>query len=243
MSIYSGTHELDNLYNGGTEIENVYKGGTEIWNNSIGTFIKLGSGTSFNVKNLLPDDYSTLSTSNFYLYGISGRLSGAGTTDIHTVSDASGTASLVKSYNSSTGVLSCYESLEGSYRSASGNRELSGTGSVAVAVFVPNKKYTSYKKVTKLISLGTGQTFNVASIFPNYATLTTDDFYISTLNNLGDGEHGGTSTTSGFNLSLSLDMSYNSSTGQLVLRGRNLTRSHGYAYSNVTAYLIRNKDY
>ena len=79
----------------------------------------LGTGTSFNIKTLFPNQYSSLSTSNFIVevntlstsgsstggaYGVMYSSSGGGS-EIFASTSSSNTVTVSKSYNTSTGVL------------------------------------------------------------------------------------------------------------------------------------------
>lgn len=210
----------------------------EIWSNSIGRLIDLGVGTSFNVKNTLPNDYQSLNANNFYIYQANGSIGGGGSTDEYTHNQASSSGTLVKSYNASTGVLTCYNSMYEDHRDGSGSHSSTGTGSCGVKVFVPNPKLKIGNKVMKLISLGSGQSFDVKEFVSGWAKLTANDFYAVSYSQIGVSQHGGTSSYVYTQTTLQLDKSYNNTTGILTLRIKNTWNS---TYANANVYLIRNK--
>ena len=112
----------------------------------------LGTGTSFNVKAKLPTLYSSLTESNFVLTSIpslsasgskGGMVSKSGGGIYSVSSSASAVYSLTKSYNSSTGVLTCYVTKAFVFSGSSGESTTYGgdvssneTASVGVAVVI-----------------------------------------------------------------------------------------------------------
>lgn len=164
MPVYKGNTEIDKVYLGSTEIAQIYKGTQEIWSNV--KVVSLGSGTSFNIKNLYPTLYDKLTADNFFFRtadtasGTNGIRMNANATSREYAGFAVGIA---KSYDSSTGVLSFYN-----YVSPGNSRNVS-------AVMVP--------KLTKLIRLGNGRSFNV-STYEGYQNFTADNFLIQSADRL-----------------------------------------------------------
>lgn len=238
-TVFLGSMETK-IYQGSSEIASVYLGNTEVYTNGVGTLIDLGKGQSFNIKNILPDIYSTFTADNFYVYYIEGRNGGGGSTSEHMVNTGSSSSTLYKSYNATTGILTCYNQMQANWRASDQTKYGNKNTDVKVKLFVPNMKIGSYQKVVKAINLGQGQTFNVSSVYSGYKSLTADDFYISTYDQISYGEHTGTSGSVSVYLDLELVKEYNNQTGVLncYCHSKEFNKERS---SNVYCWILRGK--
>lgn len=216
MSVFQGTNEIDNVLQGTNEIQAIYQGSQEIWTNA--KAIDLGTAQTFNIRTLLPNvDYTQLTTNNFVIV-TSSTLSHGSTPVYYEGQRTYVNESCTKSYNSSTGVLTCR--LNWNYL-ASGNVDTTDYASCHVYYV---------KDISKLISLGAGTSFNIRTLYPNlYQSLTVDNFAMITINNASDSAR---SSGSRVSASVTFTKSYNSSTGVF-------TFSCDASYTPTNCYIVK----
>lgn len=103
--------------------------------------ILLGTATSFNVKNVLPNSYSTLTADNFFIQTIQNQMSGAHTEQQVYADRSNGNygVEIQKSYNSSTGVLTCQIHGANWYQDSNGNGANNWNKYCACKVYVIEK--------------------------------------------------------------------------------------------------------
>lgn len=103
--------------------------------------ILLGTATSFNVKNVLPNSYSTLTVDNFFIQTIQNQMSGAHTEQQVYADRNNGNygVEIQKSYNSSTGVLTCQIHGANWYQDSNGNGANNWNKYCACKVYVIEK--------------------------------------------------------------------------------------------------------
>lgn len=241
--IIKDNKELANKVINGKEVQNIkYIDGSgdehEIWTNSLGSLVDLGIGQSFNVSNL--PNYQSLTADNFFVYYIEGTNGGGGSTSQAMANDGTSKSNLYKSYNQSTGVLTCYNEMKADWRASDQTKYSNKNTNVRVKVFIPNTKVEGNSKVIKYIDLGVGQSFDVSEVFSGYRKLTTNDFYISTYEQISYHEHTGTSGSVSVYLTLGLVKSYDANTGILTYYC-NSSYPNKPATSNVHAFLLKNK--
>ena len=196
MSIYMKTTKAKNLYNKTTAIKNVYMKTTKVWSNKT-DFIDLGNAKTFDVKSVY-SDWSSLTLDNFYALTYT-NVSGSDSIN------ATGYrqylrlyAGITKSY--SNGVLTWQTGASGTY------------GNVHVYLIADT---------SKLQYVGNGKTFNVASLFSDYANLTVNDFVALSGDDTGYGQIASGNSTSGkysASNSLTFTKTYNASTGALTFK-------------------------
>ena len=141
---------------GSTEIEKIMYGSSLVWESL--KFVDLGTAQTFDIKNY-SENWRNLTADNFFIVGNSNStyISGnEGGDEIVYVYD-----SYSKSYNASTGILSCYIYVinDGSYQYASVHCAL-------------------VEKKEKLIYLGEGKSFNVTG-YTGYSNFTYKNFLMS----------------------------------------------------------------
>lgn len=156
-------------------------------------------------------------------------------------SDATSSSSLVKSYNATTGVLTCYNQMNADWRASDQTRYSNKNTNCGVKVFVPKSKIADSKKVIKMISLGNGQSFDISQVYSGYKNLTANDFFITSYDYINDSEHGGTSTSSSAYLNLSIQKSYDANTGMLSISCHSDISGSRVHNTNVNCHLLRNK--
>lgn len=197
--IYLDGHELVNLHIGTNEIQRVMLGDKVVWENAI--VIDLGEGKSFDVSSIY-SRYGDLTNDNFFILSASSCSASQGIRMYPTDSRqyVGFSAYLIKSYNSSTGILSCYNAI----RNNGGS--VLNSGNVRV-VLVANP--------SKLIYLGSGTSFNVSS-YAGYQNFTVNNFLIKSTGNAAAGgmfyPQGAVYDDSGKGTS-TISKSYNSSNG------------------------------
>ena len=238
--IYKGNTELENLFKGDVEVENVWLGTKEVWTNSLGSLVDLGVGTSFNVRNVLPNDYQNLTADNFFIYSLTGTNGGSGSTSSAMVNVGSSESTLVKSYNASIGILTCCNKMEANWRDSDQTQYSNKNTSCGVKVFVPKKRIANSQKVNKMIYLGEGQSFDVSQVYSDYRKLTADNFYIKSYKRISYSEGTGAGGSVSVWLSLSLAKSYNTNTGALTISCHSDIFGK-VANSNVQCWLLRTK--
>jgi hypothetical protein len=165
MPIYLGASEIESGFDGSTELQNIYIGAQEIWSNS--KVINLGTGTSFDVSSIY-SKYDELTANNFFIMAANTASGTSGTGTISVGSGSAGSwgfqAQLVKSYNSSTGILTAYNAIKEGH-----DNSVRGTGSVTAVLVV---------KTENLINLGSvNGTISVTS-YGEYRNFTNDNFLI-----------------------------------------------------------------
>ena len=198
--IYDGSKEMSMIYDGDKELIAVYDGEKEVWSNV--KIIDLGVAKEWDIKALYPYLYKKLTVNNFLIlktntaaanFGI--RVDPGDDTDYWHIN-----GQLYKSYDVETGKLNCYTRIYGN---------AGGTNSVRVIM---------YTKLDKLISLGTGQEFNVSN-YSGYQNFTEDNFLISSA---GGTDYynsfrpwGGATYSGSGSASVGIYKEYNKSTGKL----------------------------
>ena len=168
MPIYVSSNKIGELYFGGNQIGEAYYGNTLVYQNYKVLYLSSSTATSWNIKSLYPALYSKLSADNFF-FTTANSISVNDT--INVPSDGLNyqtiTHGKVKTYDTSSGTLNMYHWL--------GENNPNGTvyGKVRGVLVT---------KTSKLISLGTGTTFNVKAKSDKYASFTADNFLIKTWN-------------------------------------------------------------
>lgn len=104
-----------------------------------------------------------------------------------------------------------------------------GNNVIGEIYFGNNLVYSS----NKVIDLGTNTTFNVSSVYPGYANLTADNFFLSVTGTVSMNESADKAfAADGF------DKSYNASTGVLTMRTWVKSQNNVKTYGSVHAYLV-----
>lgn len=217
--IYKNHKELQNLHIGDNEIQRVLLGERLIWENY--KLINIGTGKFFNIKELYPNDYQEFTNDNFFIYGVSGRGYVSGSIR----GDESGpvmgmNSQVIKSYNATTGILSCYLLVNGESTS-------SNSVNVSVAI-IPNVQKALEKG--NLIYLGKGWGANIKSHFPNdYQNMSVANFMIGGSDRAGTGNryYGGSFTCGGYG---EVPFSYNAETGQFNVSCKLVVTNDGGGY-------------
>lgn len=209
--------ELQYCYSGDLEIERIMYGENLVW--ELVQSISLGTGSSFNLRNIV-DNWQSLTASNFFVR-VSGTpiASDSVTGSEETKPNARLHSQLNKSYNASTGTFSCNFQC---YATVTYEPITSNNTVPCSAFLVPNLSKAISDGVLR--DLGSGMSWDIRAIYPNdYRNFTINNFFISSCDECETGNryYGGTFTFGG---TASLNLSYNSSTG--ILNGSN--------YINVT---------
>ena len=174
-------------------------------------FIYLGSGTSFDVKSKF-SGYASLTADDFYIKEVSDYSTSRGSIQTYADGSINRRGEIVKSYNASTGTLTCYARFY--YRASDSN----GTGDkvdehINCECFLRRPTATN-----QMIDLGTNTSFNVSSVYSNYANLTVDNFCVES-SEVYSGSRGtiwGYPDGSGIRRQMRLEKSYNAQTGVLT---------------------------
>lgn len=160
MPLYLGNKETDKVYLGGKEIAQIYLGNKEIWTNV--KVVRLGSGKSWNIKQLYPHLYNKLTADNFFALtanavggDIGIRMNPSDDRETHTFDSC-----IYKSYDPNTGMLYVYS------RMMDHDRQLGSADANVVMI----------TKLDKLIPLNGN--FNVSG-YSGYKDFTEDNFLIS----------------------------------------------------------------
>lgn len=229
MPIDLGTKDIPDIYIGTTEMKEVRLGEVLKWANN--QTILVGSGTSFNIANVY-SGYKKLSAGNFFFRTFNGTSASDRVTVAGSYEYVSISGGMIKSYNASTGSLQMYSAMGSSIDLTKGNK-----GAVSLVIVT---------KPSKLISLGTGSSFNVKAKRPDdYQTFTADNFIFSYVPDDGrtnylfheSRTYDGTWTASG---SGSFVKTYNTSTGILTAYWHTSGTSDTGSWTKdrgVTAYL------
>lgn len=152
--IYNGNNEIDKIYYGDNEIGSVWYGNNEVWTNN--KIIKLNSGQTFDITQVY-SDYANLTTANFYYLELE---------------DVSGTDSVT--YPGYTVYLTLTGSLTKTYTNGIFTSEhyINGSKKNTTPVIVPDP--------SKLVSIGTGKTFDIKTLYPDtYQNLTANNFIVN----------------------------------------------------------------
>ena len=174
-------------------------------------FIYLGYGTSFDVKSKY-SGYANLTADDFYIKEVSNYSTSRGSIQTYADGTISRRGEIVKSYDASTGILTCYARYY--YRASDSN----GTGDkvdehINCECFLrrPNAR-------NQMIDLGTNTSFNVSSVYSNYTDLTVDNFCVksSEVYSASRGTIWGYPDGSGIRRQMRLEKSYNAQTGVLT---------------------------
>jgi len=161
MPLFSGTKEIDQVFIGNKEIQQIYNGTKEIWSNNKIVKLQYG-GSEWDIKSIY-SKYGQLTENNFFYLKMDNAVN---CSDSVTVSADGDTqyinilGYLNKTYNPSTGK---FNSLH----------YLSGSGTVVGAVTPVLVTDTS-----KITYVGTGAV-NISARFPNYKSLTEDNFIVA----------------------------------------------------------------
>lgn len=217
--IYLNNKELDNLHIGETTIQRVLLGESLIWENN--KIVNLGAGTTWNIRELYPNLYDRLTADNFYFL----TFNSVSTSVVVNVQTGGSErlyiyGGVTKSYNPQTGILTFYPYLNSS-------------SATLTAVMVT--------KPEKLVSLGTGTSFNVRAKFPtNYMNLTADNFIVKSISHWNGGGATGLVCNEVRNYAgrfdandrLSFTKSYNASTGVLTVYANDYGNTDSNPYWN-----------
>lgn len=174
-------------------------------------FIYLGFGTSFDVKSKF-SGYASLTADDFYIKEVSDYSTSRGSIQTYADGTINREGKIVKSYNALTGTLTCYARFY--YRASDSN----GTGDkvdehINCECFLRRPTATN-----QMIDLGTNTSFNVSSVYSNYANLTVDNFCVesSEVYSASRGTIWGYPDGSGIRRQMRLEKSYNAQTGVLT---------------------------
>ena len=202
--------DLVECYNGSNEIVQIMYGTRLVW--EIGKCVYLGYGSSFTLTESIYKKYKSLTVDDFFISPAEGYLietsyscgcwdpqyasgtlckDSAGNVCCKSFSD---TATFSKSWTASTGKFTCTFGGKGVY-----------------VWIIPNSaKHIANGTIKKV---GTGQTFNLASIAKDYQSCTKNNFLFRTINSATSSE-----SCCSYNCpnSISFTKSYNASTGDLV---------------------------
>lgn len=164
MPIEKNNEDLWNLYFGEQEIKKVMYGETLVWENN--RVINLGLGKRWNIAELYPNLYKKLTLDNFYVLSMnsfSGNDRFAVTETGVDVGYLNVNVRLAKKYNQNTGILEMYGECN------------EGKGDVIGLIVT---------KPLKLIEIGLGTSFDIASLQPSlYNKLSLNNFIIKTIPN------------------------------------------------------------
>ncbi len=159
MPLFLGEKEVDKVYIGEKEIRQIYLGEKEIWGNS--KIVNLGSGTEWDIKKYT-SKYKDLTVDNFYYLSMEDVSASNSITVPGDESYLSIWGWLAKKYDSDTGTFTSNHFLEGSSKKV--------VKVTPVLVVDPSK----------LIDLGSDQTFNIKEKFPTkYDKYTENNFIIA----------------------------------------------------------------
>lgn len=204
--IFNGTN-IGNIKYNGTSLDKVVYNGTVVWENT--TILSLGNGQSFNVKSVY-HNYASLTADDFMIRNMS-NFSETGWTANMIYQDGwgEGESELYKSYNATTGILTCYVTYLYTYRDSNGT---------SPRYYDKKLNVNAYLILKPKADLGTATTFNVKSVYSNYAGLTVDDFYIQAVTKYSKGFVAGWIYNDRGNgvAKSEIVKSYNPSTGQLT---------------------------
>lgn len=158
MPLYWGTKEVDKVTLGDKEIKQIYWGDKEIWSNA--KIVNLGSGTSWDIKSIT-SKYANLTVDNFYYLSMN-DVSASNSISVPPEGYLAITGWLNKTYDSTSGIFNSYHFLNGS--------SLRSVQVTPVLVVDPSK----------LIDLGSAQTFDIKTRYPNkYSQFTENNFIIA----------------------------------------------------------------
>ena len=154
-----GTTNIRDVFNGTTDILKVMYGTNLVWEKLIVIDLGTRKFDNYDITSYY-SNYGSLTKDNFFVVNMnnasgSSRVVVNGSTLWLRI-----TGELIKSYNASTGKLTCYNQCSGNIST--------GTGNVHV-VLIPNPD--------KLVSLGSAQSFNVSNQ-QGYKNFTADNFLI-----------------------------------------------------------------
>ena len=167
MPIFKGNKKIENILKGTQQIESVFLGEAEVWNNNTWYLKYLGVGTSFNLNNM-GLDVSKLSADNFMATGSNGSIYGYCEKVYSSTTPSQAWFPITKSY--SNGVITFHY---GTY-----SRNIIQSKAIPIYLISHQKIEGATKiKDKNFIYLGKGKTFNVASVYSDYANLTADNFY------------------------------------------------------------------
>lgn len=205
MPIYRGTNKIGELYFNGNKIGKAYLGSNLVYQSV--KAIYLGYISSITLTTSIYKDFKSITINDFFISPTEGELvrtiyhckgwdgssCTGGCSDV--VSD---TATFSKTWDVNTGVFNCTMG-----------------GKPVYVWIIPNSSKLISSGVIKKV--GTGQTFTVTSIAPDYRTCTKNNFLFRTLN----------SATSSFQCcsyqcgnDVNFDKSYTASSGELVAKNR-----------------------
>lgn len=129
----------------------------------------LGSGQSFNIKNLFPRIWQDINIDNFF-FSIANNVS-CQSTQNYSQWGANVHLSFSKSY--SNGILTCSNVAQANPSARSEN------GNVNVSLLC-KRKLNSNSKFVKIFDLGNGTSFNISQIYEKYNELNANNFFFTT---------------------------------------------------------------
>ena len=205
--IYKGNQEISALYSGSKEVQGVYLGNKEVW--SAQKVIFLGTAPK-SIQSLVPK-WREKSINNIFISHASGRF------HCHDTAHGDGLDGMTAYFTES-------------YSNGNADFYFSGAGSYLRV----NLAYVD--KPEKLISLGSGQSFNIKALYPTkYQNLTNDNFLlkVGNRNRVVDTAYEGGSLDGGGQI----EKSYDASTGILTAKFVWWIWDSHYEPSNLNAYM------
>ena len=158
MPIYNGSNGLGEIYYNGNAIGEAYYGSTLVYSNN--KIVKLTEGSTWDVKGLY-SKYNTLSVDNFFYLDMKDATNAYDVVNNRVEGESDYLrlhGYMTKTYDASTGVFSSQHFLTGVY------------------VNVTPVLVTDTSKITYI---GKGRNIDIRSRFPNYASLTANNFIVS----------------------------------------------------------------
>lgn len=159
--IYIGGKEPENLHLGSKQLERVLLGTKIVWENN--KIILLGSGKTWNIKDLYPNLYDKLTEDNFFILS---------------AESVSGSDSVHVAYEGDTKYIHISGGLKKTYNKETGSLEM----------YLYNNSNTSkltaliISKPEKLVYVGFGTSFNIKNLFPTkYQNMNENNFIVKTL--------------------------------------------------------------
>ena len=164
MGIRLGTTRIRDIFNGTLDILKVMYGTELVWEKLIVIDLGTAKFDNYDITSYYAD-WQSLTADNFYIANMnsasgSSKVVVSGYTKYLKIH-----GELIKSYNATTGKLTCYNQCAGV---AQEGTNTTGTGNVHVVLVV---------NPDELISLGSGQSFNLTNE-SGYRNFTADDFII-----------------------------------------------------------------
>lgn len=220
-----GTKNIRAIYNGTTDIDRVMYGESLVWEKLKTVDLGTRVFSNYDITSIYPD-YGNLTVDNFFILGMENATGSSRVTVSGSTLYLSLTGKLYKSYNASTGRLTCYNQMTGNNTSANAKVHV-------VIVSDPSR----------LTSLGSAQSFNVTNV-DGYRDFTVDSFLIKNCSQYFENHartENGTWTATG---TMKLYKTYNPSKGLLTCyyyeEGSNNANTVDFKMrkQNVEAYLL-----